>query len=140
VDLCFAGVGITGHVAFNDPPEAHEVDKDLTWVRSSPARIVTISRESTAQMALGGTHGNWTIIPRRACTLGMREILASRRICLAGMRSWHAGTVRRALFGPVSRDCPASLLQEHPGVEVLVTELAAEPPLVRVTLDTGESR
>lgn len=138
VDLCFGGVGISGHLAFNDPPEPEETDKDINWVRNCPARIVTISRESTTQMAVGGTHGNWAIIPRRAVTLGMKEILASKRICLTFMRTWHAGTMRRALFGPVSPDCPASLVQEHPNVEVVLTESAAAPPLVNITLDTGE--
>ncbi len=138
VDLCFAGIGISGHLAFNDPPEPHEKEKGLDWVRNCATRIVTISRESCTQMACGGTHGNWAIIPKLACTLGMKELLASKRICLIGMRAWHAGTVRRALFGPVSADCPGSLLQEHPNVEVLMTELAAKPPMVNVTLDTGE--
>lgn len=137
VDLCIAGVGISGHLAFNDPPEPGE-NKDVDWVRNCPTRVVDISRESCTQMAVGGTHGNWDIIPRKACTVGMKEILASKRILLCGMRTWHAGTVRRALFGPVSADCPGSLLQEHPNVEVVLTELAAKPPLVNVTLDTGE--
>ena len=35
------------------------------------------------------------------------------------MRTWHSGTMRRSIFGPVSRDCPASLVQEHPNVEVV---------------------
>jgi glucosamine-6-phosphate deaminase len=138
VDLCVAGVGISGHLAFNDPPEPDETDKDTAWVRTCPTRLVHINRESCTQMAVGGTHGNWDIIPRLACTVGMKEILASKKILLCGMRTWHAGTVRRALFGPVSADCPGSLLQEHPKVDVLLTELAARPPLVNVTLDTGE--
>jgi len=135
VDLCFGGVGISGHLAFNDPPEP---EKDINWVRNCAARIVTISRESCTQMAMGGTHGNWSIIPRRAVTVGMKEILASKRICLTFMRTWHAGTMRRALFGPISPDCPASLVQEHSNVEVLLTDLAAEAPMVNMTLDTGE--
>ena len=138
VDICFGGVGISGHLAFNDPPEPDEPEKDLSWVRNCSARIHNISRESCTQMAMGGTHGNWAIIPRRAVTVGMNEILASKRIILTFMRTWHAGTMRRSLFGPVSKDCPASLVQEHPNVEVILTELAAEPPLVNITLDTGE--
>ena len=138
VDLCFGGVGISGHLAFNDPPEPEETDKDINWVRNCAARIVNISRESNTQMALGGTHGNWSIIPKQAVTVGMKEILASKKICLTFMRTWHAGTMRRALFGPVSPDCPGSLVQEHPNVEIILTELAAEPPLVNITLDTGE--
>ena len=77
-------------------------------------------------------------MPRRAVTLGMKEILASKEICLTFMRNWHAGTMRRALFGPVARDCPGSLVQEHPNVEVLITGLAADPPTFDLIMDTGE--
>jgi glucosamine-6-phosphate deaminase len=68
----------------------------------------------------------------------MKEIMASKKIILTFMRSWHSGTMRRSLFGPISADCPASVIQKHPNVEVILTELAAQPPLVNVTLDTGE--
>lgn len=138
VDICFGGVGISGHLAFNDPPEPDETDKDVDWVRSCRTRVVNVSRESCTQMALGGTHGNWAIIPRMAVTVGMKEILASKKIILTFMRTWHAGTMRRALFGPVTADCPGALVQEHANVEVLVTELAAEPPFIDVIMDTGE--
>jgi glucosamine-6-phosphate deaminase len=138
VDLCFAGIGISGHVAFNDPPERDDAEADLDAVRSSTARVVMLSRESRTQLAMGGTHGDWSAVPTRAATLGMKEILASIRICLLGMRSWHAGMLRRALFGPVSSDCPASLLQEHPNVDVLVTELAAQEPGRNVLLDLDD--
>ena len=138
VDICFGGVGISGHLAFNDPPEPEETEKDLNWVRNCQARIHRISRESCTQMAMGGTHGNWAIIPAMAVTVGMKEIMASKKIILTFMRTWHSGTMRRALFGPVAKDCPASLVQEHSNVEIILTELAAEPPLVNITLDTGE--
>ena len=138
VDICFGGVGISGHLAFNDPPEPYETDKDTDWVRNCRTRIVNVSRESSTQMALGGTHGNWAIIPAMAVTVGMKEIMASKKIVLTFMRTWHSGTMRRALFGPVAKDCPGSLVQEHSNVEVILTDLAAEPPLVNITLDTGE--
>ena len=138
VDLCFGGFGVTGHFAFNDPPEPGTTDDPLSWLRESTARKLTISRESSTQMAMGGTHGNWDILPRRACTLGMKELLASRHIHLTFMRSWHAGVLRRALFGPVSGDCPGSLMQEHPSVEVTLTELAAERPVLNVAQDRGK--
>jgi len=70
--------GITGHFAFNDPPEPHEPLSDDD-VRTSRTRRLTIPRESATQMAMGGVNGNWDILPRRAVTLGMHELLLSKR-------------------------------------------------------------
>lgn len=136
-DLCFGGVGISGHLAFNDPPEPGEAVGDDD-VRHSRTRVLTINRESATQMAMGGVNGNWDILPRRAITLGMHELLLSRKLHLTFMRSWHAGTMRRALFGPVTGAWPASFVQEHPNVEVTVTKLAARIPLFNLQQATGE--
>lgn len=138
-DLCFGGCGLTGHFAFNDPPEPDEPCDD-DFVRNSRTRCLTISRESQAQMCMGGTHGNWDIIPKRAVTLGMYELLRSRKIHLTFMRSWHAGVLRRALFGPVSGRCPGSFVQRHPNVEVTLTRLAARVPRMNVAQATGEEK
>ena len=136
-DLCFGGFGLTGHFAFNDPPEPdEEIDDDS--VRNSRTRCLTIMRESQAQMCMGGTNGNWDIIPERAVTLGMYELLMSKKIHLTFMRSWHAGVLRRALFGPVTGACPGSFIQEHDNVEVTLTQLAAALPNIDVTQATGE--
>lgn len=136
-DLCIGGFGITGHLAFNDPPEPGEplVDEE---VRTSRTRKLTISRESTTQMAMGGVNGNLEVLPRRAVTVGMYELLMSKKIHLTFMRSWHAGVFRRALFGPVTGACPGSFVQEHDNVEVTVTRLAARPPVLDVSQATGE--
>jgi glucosamine-6-phosphate deaminase len=136
-DVCYGGMGITGHFAFNDPPEPGEpvVDDD---VRGSRTRRLTITRESATQMAMGGVGGNWDILPRRAVTLGMYELLLSKRIHLTFMRAWHAGVLRRALFGPVTGRCPGSFIQEHPQVDVTITQLAARVPLCNVAQATGE--
>ncbi|MAE67616.1 MAG: hypothetical protein CMJ18_25455 [Phycisphaeraceae bacterium] len=136
-DLCFGGCGITGHFAFNDPPEP-DAPCDDREVRESRTRIVTIMRESQTQMCMGGTDGNWDVLPRRAVTLGMHELLLSRQIHMTFMRNWHAGVLRRVLFGPVTGRCPASFIQEHPHVEVTLTRLAARTPVLNVAQATGE--
>jgi len=130
-DLCYGGMGLNGHFAFNDPRPADE-PCDNDQVRNSRTRIVGISAESQAQMCMGGTGGNWDIIPKRAVTIGMYELLMSKHIHLTFMRSWHAGVLRRALFGPLTGRCPGSFLQQHPNVKVTLTELAAELPLIHV--------
>ena len=136
-DLCYGGMGLTGHFAFNDPPEPGEPCDD-DQIRNSRTRVLTISRESQAQMCMGGTGGNWEIIPKRAVTLGMYEMLMSKKIHLTFMRSWHAGVLRRALFGPVTGRCPGSFVQEHGSVEVTLTELAATLPLIHVAQRIAE--
>jgi len=136
-DFCGSGIGLSGHFAFNDPPAPAEPCSD-DEVRNSRTRVVTLSPESLAQMCMGGTAGNWAIIPKRAVTLGMYELLLSKKIHLTFMRDWHAGILRQALFGPVTGRCPASFIQQHSNVEVTVTELAARLPLTNVTLSIGQ--
>jgi glucosamine-6-phosphate deaminase len=137
-DICWAGFGITGHVAFNDPPQMTGEPDDLDSFRRCKTRKVTICPMATAQMAMGGTNGNLDILPVRAVTVGMYEILKSRKIHLTFMRNWHAGLWRKAMFGPVTSSFPGSLLQEHPDLSITLTELAAKPPTVNTAQATGE--
>jgi glucosamine-6-phosphate deaminase len=136
-DLCYGGLGLTGHFAFNDPPPDGEPCDD-SLVRGSRTRALDIGPESTAQMCMGGTGGNWEIIPRRAVTIGMHELLMSKCVHLTFMRSWHAGVLRRALFGPMTGRCPGSFLQSHPNLKVTLTELAASLPLIHVAQRIAE--
>jgi len=137
-DICWAGLGITGHVAFNDPPRMTGEATDLGTFRNCKSRKVTICPMSIAQMAMGGTAGNVEIIPRRAVTVGMYEILQAKLFHFTFMRRWHAGLWRRALFGPVSSDFPGSLLQGHPNVKITMTALAAAMPVINTAQATGE--
>jgi glucosamine-6-phosphate deaminase len=137
-DICWGGLGITGHFAFNDPPSMLGEAEDLESFRRCKTRKLTISPMSKAQMAMGGTNGNLEILPRRAVTLGMYEMLKSKKIRLTFMRSWHAGLWRRAVLGEVSSAFPGSLIQEHPNYSIIMTELAAARPLLNVAQATGE--
>ncbi len=137
VDICYGGFGITGHFAFNDPPDSKN-GVTVEEMKNMKARVLSLSRESMIQMAMGGTSGNFDILPIRAVTLGMYELLKSKKIHLTFMRSWHAGVLRRALFGPVTVECPGSLMQSHPNYCVTLTELAAQPPIINLNQGTGE--
>lgn len=126
-DWCFAGVGVTGHVAFNDPPEPGQPDDPAAFA-ALPTRIVTLSRETVVVNAMNALRGNIHHMPRRAVTVGMREILASRRIRVYLHRPYSAAAIRLLLHGPVTATMPASLLQNHPDVEAVVTEEITLPP------------
>ena len=134
IDVCFGGFGINGHFAFNSPPlEA----TDLETFRNTTVRIVQPREGDVIQMAIGGTAGNLEIIPPKAATLGMKELLSAQRIHLTFMRSWHAGVLRRGLFGPITSSFPGSLVQLHSDVTVSITEIAAQLPPFSILQSPG---
>ena len=84
-EVCFAGVGINGHIAFNEPPYP---PSDEEGFFKSATRIVRLSRETitiNSNTALGGA---WERIPRSAITVGMRHITESRRLRVFLNRPW----------------------------------------------------
>jgi glucosamine-6-phosphate deaminase len=111
LDIAVLGIGLNGHLAFNEPGSA----------RNSTARIVTLHSESRASAE--ACWGDDT--PTRGLTLGLAELLAAPSVLLLANGAAKAGIVARALRGPISADCPASFLQEHPDVTVVLDEAAA---------------
>jgi glucosamine-6-phosphate deaminase len=127
VDVAFGGVGITGHLAFNDPPEPGERVDDESFA-NLPARVVTLNRETRTINAVTATRGNIDRIPRTAVTVGMKEILAAGKIRLYLNRSWQCAIVRKMLHGPVTATVPASLVRRHPDVAVTMTAEVTQLP------------
>jgi glucosamine-6-phosphate deaminase len=73
-DVCFGGIGITGHVAFNDPPEPGETIS-LAAFKQLPTRVIRLSRETRLINSITTSRGNIDRIPELAVTVGMKEIL-----------------------------------------------------------------
>lgn len=130
VDACFGGIGINGHIAFNEPPEPGETVSTEEFA-ARPTRVLSITRETRTinSVTVGG---ELSVIPNRAITVGMKEILASRRLRFYCNRPWQRGVVRRALHGPIWAGCPASYLRTHPDAELTVAEFVAEPPDIQL--------
>lgn len=121
IDICFGGIGINGHLAFN---EAEEVSADEFSTRET--RVLEISRETRVANAIGDLNGAIDAMPRYAVTIGMKEILSARRIVLGVFRPWHRAVLREALFGDVSGHFPVTLVQEHPNAMILANNIASE--------------
>jgi glucosamine-6-phosphate deaminase len=130
VDVCFGGIGINGHVAFNEPPEAGEKISNEEFV-ALPTRNLNLTRETRTinSVTVGG---EITIIPHRAVTVGMKEILAAKKLRFYCNRPWQSAVVRRVLHGPVTAKCPASFLQTHPNASITVADYVASPPLIQL--------
>lgn len=122
-EVCYAGVGINGHLAFNEPP-----DWEDPAFESLPTRVVDLSPHTitiNSNTALGGA---WDQIPKRAITVGMGQILASRELRIYLNRPWQRAVVRKLLWGPVTARFPASYAQRHPNATVTMTREVAAPP------------
>lgn len=130
VDACFGGIGITGHIAFNEPPEPGETISNETFA-ALPTRVLALARETRTinSVTVGG---EITIIPRRAVTVGMQEILGARRLRLYCNRPWQSAVARRVLHGPITAACPASLIRTHPDASLTIADYVAAPPDIRL--------
>ncbi len=131
VELCFGGVGINGHIAFNEPPEPGESVSDAQF-RQRPTRVLPLSRESRTINAHTAAGGDIEAIPRLAITLGMRELLSARALRFYLNRPWQRAIARKVLHGPVTAALPASFLQEHPDARLVITAEVAQTPVVRL--------
>ena len=124
VDIAFGGIGINGHLAFNEPQE------ELTAQEFAqlPTRALNISRETRVANAIGDLCGAIDAMPRRCVTIGMKEILGARKLRLGVFRDWHRSVVRQAAYGEVSAHFPVTIAQNHPDAKIFVNENAAQQP------------
>jgi glucosamine-6-phosphate deaminase len=126
-EVCFAGVGINGHLAFNEPPEEGAMISSDSF-RALGTRVVALSRETITINSNTALAGAYDRVPQTAVSIGMRQILEARRVVVGLNRPWQRAVVRRLLYGPVSPSFPASLLRDHPNVRLILTREVAAPP------------
>jgi glucosamine-6-phosphate deaminase len=106
IDLAFVGFGENGHIAFNDPPVADFNDP-------ATVKIVTLDDACRRQQAGEGHFNDVASVPLRALTVTCTGLFrADAWVCnVPDLRK--AEAVRNALEGPISEDCPASLVRSH---------------------------
>lgn len=124
VDICFGGIGINGHVAFNEASEELRPEAFL----AQHTRVLEISRETRVANAIGDLNGALDDMPRYCITIGMHEIANARKIRLGCFRDWHRSVVRHAAYGEKSAHFPVTLLQGHPDITLRITEFVASLP------------
>lgn len=113
IDLQLLGLGRNGHIGFNEPGSSH----------SSRTRLVDLA--PTTRAANAQTFGSPEAVPRQALTQGIGTILEARQIMLLATGSHKATAVAASFAGPITTAVPASALQTHGDVTVLLDEAAA---------------
>ena len=113
VDVQILGIGTDGHIGFNEPMSS----------LASRTRIKTLTRQTRQDNAR--FFENPADVPDHVLTQGLGTIGEARHLLLLAMGESKAEAIAAAVEGPVAAACPASALQLHPHVTVLVDEAAA---------------
>lgn len=108
VDLQLLGIGHNGHIGFNEP-------EDSLTPGTHVAPLQDKTREANARF-----FNSIDEVPTHAITMGIASIMKARQILLLIRGEDKAEIAREALTGPITTSCPASLLQAHPNVTVLL--------------------
>jgi glucosamine-6-phosphate deaminase len=113
IDLQILGIGANGHIGFNEPA-------DGLCATTHIAQLEQESREANAQRF----GGDWTKVPERALSMGMSTILSARDIVLIATGEEKADAVHGMIEGLITTRLPASILQVHPRVTVMLDQAA----------------
>jgi glucosamine-6-phosphate deaminase len=125
VDLCLGGLGINGHLAFN---EAEEENSPVTAEEFANfgTRVLPITRETRTINAYGYQRGDLRGMPEWCITIGMKQILEARKVYIALNRPWQHGIFKHVLKDEIKPQIPATLLRTHGNVTFCLTEEIAE--------------
>lgn len=113
IDLQVLGIGHNGHIGFNEPKTpfeslTHVVDLDERTIQANSRFFDSIDQ-----------------VPRKAVSMGIKSIMQAQKILFMATGADKAEIVAKALQGPVTPEVPASVLQLHPNVTVVLDKEAA---------------
>ncbi|HJM39594.1 MAG TPA: glucosamine-6-phosphate deaminase [Planctomycetota bacterium] len=98
IDLQLLGIGINGHIGFNEP------GSEIT----SRTRLVRLSQSTIQRAGFLQCHA-----PKFAITQGVATILETKRIRIVAFGAEKSAAIAKAIHGPQDPQCPASFLQKH---------------------------
>ncbi len=110
IDLQLLGIGLDGHIGFNQPDDCF----------TAGTHAVTLD-ESTIE-ANARFFASEADVPRQAVTMGMRAIMQAKKVLLIANGANKKEILEKAFFGPITPQVPASILQLHPDLTVIYSE------------------
>ena len=123
VDIQLLGIGLNGHIGFNEPGNSFPAATHVTNLAPSTIRANARFFRSIDE------------VPTRALTMGIGTILKAKKIVLLTNGAAKAETLYQMMYGPVTPQLPASILQFHPDVVVFADEEAASVIRERTSAD-----
>jgi glucosamine-6-phosphate deaminase len=117
IDIVCCGIGVNGHLAFNDPPA--DFDDPLT------VKIVSLDAQCRQQQVDDKCFATLDNVPTQALTMTVPALLAARAVFCTVPGSAKSDAVRRALLDPIDPMCPASALRRHPRCTMFLDQESA---------------
>ena len=114
IDIQSLGIGTNGHIGFNEPSSS----------LGSRTRLKTLA-PATIQAHVPNFGGDAEAVPKMAITMGIGTIMEAKRCLLLANGKSKADAIARCVEGPITAEVPASALQMHPRVIILIDEAAA---------------
>lgn len=106
IDVVCLGIGENGHIAFNDPPVADFADP-------RPVKVVELDEACRRQQVNDGCFPTFAAVPTHAITLTIPTLTAGAHLFCAVPGATKRRAVERTLNGPVSTECPSTVLRRH---------------------------
>lgn len=113
IDLQILGIGSNGHIGFNEPAENLNVATEVVDLTEETIKANSRYFESEDE------------VPKQAISMGMATILKADKIVLLARGKNKAEAIKRTINGKISTQVPASLLQTHPQITILLDQKAA---------------
>ena len=113
LDLQLLGIGTNGHIAFNEPGTSFELTTNVAELASATVEANSRYFEAPAD------------VPTHAFSMGIKSIMQAKKILFIASGVGKAQAVKEMIEGPVTHALPASVLQTHPDVTVIIDEEAA---------------
>ena len=123
IDLACLGIGVNGHLAFNEPGQCRFDDP-------ATVRLTELDERSRVQQVDDGCFARLTDVPHSALTLTIPALMSAARLVTTVPGARKAEAVALTLNAPVGPGCPATALREHPDVTLHLDPASA----ARVTL------
>jgi len=114
IDLQLLGIGANGHIGFNEPGSS----------LGSRTRLMTLDEKTVRDNARFFKRKE--DVPRFAITMGIATIMEARSLVLLANGENKAGAIAKTVEGPITSMCPASIVQMHPEVTIIVDRAAAK--------------
>lgn len=113
MDILFLGIGKNGHIGFNEPadyfePYTHEVKLQENTIKANSRFFNSIEA-----------------VPKTAITMGIKTILSAKKIVLMATGEFKADAILRTINGHITPRLPASILQLHNNITIIIDKDAA---------------